>query len=174
MPRNTALPVAIIALIVAIATFFIPQSTSELVYVDVNKLLEGYDRTKAERDAFEKKATIMKANIDSLLTEWQNELMNYEKERSKMAKKELELKQQQLQYRQQQINNYQEAVQKQIREEEQKMAQTLLNDINDYVSEFGKKSGHRIIFGAQGSGNIMYAEEGVDLTEEILIGINKQ
>jgi len=169
-----AFPLSLIALIASLATFFISQSKSELVYVDVNKLLEGYDRTKVEQKAFEEKTSVMKANVDSLMTDWQDELKTYEKERASMTEKELALKQELLQNKQQQINNYQQAIQKQIKEEDQKMTQTVINDINDYVKDYGKRHGHRIIFGAQGSGNIMYAEKGGDLTDKVLEGLNKQ
>ena len=84
------------------------------MYVDVNKLLDGYKRTKIVRAQFEEKAKTLNANVDSLLVDWQNELKIYEKERSKMSKKELELKQELLGNKQQQINNYQQAIQKQI------------------------------------------------------------
>ena len=53
------------------------------------------------------------------------------------------------------------------------MSQTVINDINDYVKEYGKEHGYPIIFGAGGNGNIMYAEDNADLTAEILIGLNK-
>lgn len=169
-----ATPLSILALIASLASLFISQSKSELVYVDVNKLLQSYDRTKVDREAFNKKTAVMRSNVDSLMTDWQDELKSYEKERTSMTKKELALKQELLQNKQQQINNYQQAVQKQIQEEDQKMTQTVVNDINAYVKEYGKNHGHRIIFGAQGNGNIMYAKEGIDLTDKILEGLNKQ
>jgi outer membrane protein len=165
---------AVLALLISAGAIVMSFTNSDLVYVDVNKLLEGYDRTKVEREAFNKKTMAMKANVDSLMTNWQDELKAYEKERSSMTKKELELKQQLLQNKQQQIGHYQQAIQKQIQEEDQKMTQTVINDINDYVKEYGKKHGHRVIFGAQGSGNIMYAQEGADLTNKILQGLNEQ
>ncbi|WP_420603224.1 OmpH family outer membrane protein [Flagellimonas sp.] len=166
--------ISILALIAGCATFFLSLSKSELVYVDINKLIEGYERTKTEREAFNKKANTLKANVDSLMVDWQNELKTYEKERLSMTKKELDLKQELLQGKQQQINNYQQATQKQIKEEDQKMTQTIINDINDYVKEYGKKEGYRIIFGAKGSGNIMYAEDVSDLTQTILEGLNAE
>ncbi|WP_375334378.1 OmpH family outer membrane protein [Flagellimonas sp. C4] len=172
--NKLALPLSVMALLASLVTIVISPSKPELVYVDVNQLLEGYDRTKVEQQAFEKKAAVMKANVDSLLTDWQDELKTYEKERASMTEKELALKQELLQNKQQQINNYQQAIQKQIQEEDQKMTQTVVNDINDYVKEYGKDHGHRIIFGAQGSGNIMYAEQGADLTDKVLEGLNKQ
>ncbi|MBS9464318.1 OmpH family outer membrane protein [Flagellimonas sp. 389] len=169
-----AIPLSILALMVSVATFFISRSTSELVYVDVNRLLESYTRTEVDRKDFNERTTVMKANVDSLMLDWQNELKAYEKERSSMTKKELALKQELLQNKQQQINNYQQTVQKQIQEEDQKMTQTIVNDINSYVKNYGKNHGHHIIFGAQGNGNIMYAEEGTDLTDKVLIGLNEQ
>lgn len=172
--NKLTLSIAVIALIASISSFFYFQSQNDLVYVDVNKLIEGYSRTKVERQAFTKKTEVLKANVDSLVTNWQSELKSYEKERVSMSKKEIELKQQLLNTKQQQLNNYQQVIQKQIQEEDQKMTQTVVNDINDYVKEYGKTHGYPIIFGAGGSGNIMYAEDASDLTEKVLKGLNNQ
>ena len=171
--NRLALPIAIIALLGCIGIFIHSQLQSQLVYVDINKMVEGYDRTQKEREAFNAKVSTMQANVDSLMAGWQNELKVYEKERSGMTAKELELKQELLQNRQQQISNYQQAIQKQIQEEDQKMTQTVINDINDYVKEYGERHGYRLIFGASGSGNIMYAQEGADLTDRVLEGLNE-
>ena len=57
---------------------------------------------------------------------------------------------------------------------DKKTTQTVINDINDYVKEFGKRKGYKIIFGASGGGNIMYADESSDLTEEVLKGLNAE
>ncbi len=165
---------AAIAVILSGVALYSSTNSSELVYVDVNKLLEGYKRTKVVRAEFEVKAKTMSANVDSLMVDWQNELKNYEKERSKMSKKEIELKQQLLGNKQQQLNNYQQAIQKQIQEEDKKVTQTVINDINDYVTEYGKKHKYKIIFGASGGGNIMYADDATNLTETILEGLNKE
>jgi outer membrane protein len=165
---------ALIAVVISSFSLYKSFSGSELVYVDVNKLIEGYKRTKIAKEEFEMKATLMKSNVDSLITEWQKELQIYEKERSSLSAKELELKQELLGNKQQQINSYQEAIQKQIQEEDKKTTQTVINDINDYVKEYGKKKGYKIIFGASGGGNIMYADESTDLTEEVLKGLNSQ
>lgn len=165
---------AIIAIIMSASSFLYLNSSSNQVYVDVNKLIDGYKRTKIVRAEFEVKAKTLNANVDSLMTGWQNDLKTYEKERSNMSEKELELKQEVLGNKQQQINNYQQAIQKQIQEEDKKATQTIVNDINDYVKEYGENNGYKLIFGASGSGNIMYASEGADLTDDILKGLNKE
>ncbi|WP_299518572.1 OmpH family outer membrane protein, partial [uncultured Flavobacterium sp.] len=157
--KKIPLYLAIIAFIFSAFSIYKSYNSSELVYVDVNKLIEGYKRTKTAKEEFEKKATVLKANVDSLITRWQKELQTYEEERASLSAKELELKQELLGNKQQQINSYQEAIQKQIQEEDKKTTQTVINDINDYVKEYGKKKGYKIIFGASGGGNIMYADD---------------
>lgn len=171
--KKLPLLLSIAALLLSIFIFYTNQSNNP-VYVDVNKLLDGYKRTEVERAKFEEKAKGLQANVDTLMAEWQNDLKLYEKERSTMSKKELELKQELLGNKQQQINSYQQAIQKQIQEEDQKATQTVINDINDYVKEFGKQHNYKIIFGASGSGNIMYANDASDLTQEVLEGLNKE
>jgi outer membrane protein len=172
--KNYLLAICIVAIVLSCIAMYFAKSSSELVYVDVNKLIEGYSRTKVAKAEFEKKAATMKGNIDSLVTNWQKELQGYEKERASLSSKELQLKQELLSNKQQQVNGYQEAVQKQIQEEDKKTTQTVINDINDYIKEFGKRKGYKIIFGASGGGNIMYASEESDLTDEVLKGLNAE
>lgn len=172
--KKIPLYLAVLAVVLSGVAIYFAKSSSELVYVDVNKLMDGYKRTKVAKAEFDKKANIMKANIDSLVGNWEKELKNYEKERASMSPKELKLKQELLGNKQEQINGYQEAIQKNIQEEDKKVTQTVINDINDYVKEYGKNKGYKIIFGASGGGNIMYAAESTDLTAEILKGLNTE
>jgi outer membrane protein len=165
---------AILAVVLSVVAIYFAKSSSQLVYVDVNKLITGYEKTKVAKAEFDKKANVMRANVDSLVGNWQKELKNYEKERATLSPKELKLKQELLGNKQQQINGYQEAIQKKIQEEDKKVTQTVINDINDYIKEYGKDHSYKIIFGASGGGNIMYADESTDLTEEILKGLNAE
>jgi outer membrane protein len=64
-------------------------------------------------------------------------------------------------------------VQLKAKEEEQKMTQTVLNEVNDYLKEYGEKHNYTFILGATGVGNIVYAKKSRDITEEILNGLNK-
>lgn len=174
MKKNSiSIVVAVLAIVLSVLSIYKTTKSTELVYVDVNKLIEGYEKTKTIRADFKVKASQMQSNVDSIVKNWQTELQDYEKTRSKMTKKELALKQELLSNKQQQVNNYQEAVKRQLQDEDQKNTQTILNDINDYVKSYGKEKGYDIIFGATGSGNIMYAKDETDLTEKVLESLNK-
>jgi outer membrane protein len=48
----------------------------------------------------------------------------------------------------------------------------ILEQMNQYIKDFGKENGYDYIFGASGSGNILYAPESANLTKEVITYIN--
>lgn len=146
--------------------------TMKVAYIDNNVLMNKLNSMKDARAEYEKKAAAWQANSDTLISEWQNELKAYEKERGKMSSKERELKEELLRNKQQQISQYRDAVQMKAKEEEQKMTQTVLNEVNDYIKEYGKSHGYTYILGATGMGNLLYASDARNITEEVVSGLN--
>lgn len=169
---NLMLPWIAIAGIIVTWIFFMGR-TMKVVYVDNGVLMTKYEGMKDARKEYEKKAAVWQANADTLVSEWEKELKSYEKERSRMSAKERELKEQLLGNKQQQITQYREAVQMKAREEEQKMTQTVLNEVNEYITQYGKRNRYSFILGATGMGNIVYANKSKDITEKILKGLNE-
>ena len=55
-----------------------------------------------------------------------------------------------------------------------KVSQQVWDRLNLYIREYGKKHKYKIIFGMQGSGNIMFTKSGVEKTDEILDYCNKR
>lgn len=166
----------VIGLVVAVGYLFYTQNAQkeDVVYIDVNVLMADYEGMKAAKTEFEKKSKVWQANVDSLIVDFQNELKVYEKERSKMTKKENELKQELLRNKQQQVGNYQQAIQRQSEEEDAKLSGEVVNEVNAFIKEYGKNHSYKIIIGANNSGNVLYAQEGVDITQEVLTGLNAE
>ena len=168
-----------ISLIISIFLFFLVSFSlfktydrAEVAYVDINKLVEGYTRTEVERKKFEEKSKKFNASSDSIMNGWRLELQSFEKERSQMSNEEIKLKEEILRNKQQKINQVQQAIEKEIQKADQVSTQTIVNDINDFVKEFGESNNYELILGASGNGNIMYASEGIDLTDEVLEELN--
>jgi outer membrane protein len=148
--------------------------SDKIAYVDTNVLMQKYEGMKQARIDFQVKAKGWQANSDTLIKQWETELKAYEKERSSMSAKEKQLKEELLRNKQMQINKYQQATQAKAKDEEQKLTQTVLNVVNDYITEYGKKRGYKYILGANGTGSILYANKKNDITETILEGLNKE
>jgi outer membrane protein len=62
----------------------------------------------------------------------------------------------------------------QERQLSEKYTADIWKEINQDIKDFGKEKGYDFIFGASGDGNLMYANEMNNLTNEIIIYINKR
>jgi outer membrane protein len=169
---QTIINVLVIAGLLGLGAFQLLKK-EKTVYVDINKLMQEYQGMKDAKAEYEKKSAQWKANADTLVSKWQDELKSYEKERSRMSQKERDLKEELLRNKQNQINQYQDALKMKAKDEEQKLTQNVINRVNEYITDYGKSKRYTYILGANGTGNIIYAEKSRDITAEILAGLQK-
>ena len=149
-------------------TFF----KSAVVYVDSNQLLENYEGMKVARQAFQQKASQWQANIDTLKVELDREISKYEAEKKSMSSKERELNEKLIGTKQQQFIDYQKGIQQKSQQEDYEMTQQVLTEVNAFIEDYGKKNGYDMILGANSSGNIVYAEDYLDITDELQEALN--
>lgn len=169
-----SLVISFVALLFSIGCFIYFKNSSELYYVDINKLVENYDRTAIERGKYEGGVKELNSRVDSLVTDWKHSVQEFEQRKDDLSLSVQDSIREKLMNKQNEINRYQQSIKKQIDKEEQNAMQTVLNDINDYIKRYGKEYGYRIIFGARGEGNVMYANDDSDLTDIILKGLNDE
>lgn len=145
---------------------------NDVVYVDSNKLLENYAGMKTARQEFQKKATQWQANIDTLKAELDREIKNYEASKNGMSTKERELSEKLISTKRQQFIDYQKGIQQKSQQEDYQMTEQLLVEVNAFIADYGKKHGYTLILGANNSGNIVYGEDYLDITDQLQEALN--
>lgn len=161
-----------VILIVLLKFYF--ERGNGIVYVDSARLMNNYAGMQDARNAFQQKAAMWKANIDTLTNEVQRQIMNYEKESTKMTSKERQLSQELIKTKQTQLMQYQQAMNTQAQQEDAKMTGEVVAQINAYLKKYGEQKGYTIIMAATEYGNLAYADEGLDITNEALEGLNNE
>jgi outer membrane protein len=168
-------PLGIINLLGIIALAYLHFNHAEKIYyVDSAQLVNGYKGMQDARKAYQQKATTWKANVDTLASEVQQQIMQYEKESGKMTPKEKQLSQELIKTKQNQLMEYQRATNAQAQQEDGKMTGDVMGQINAYLKKYGKDHGYKIIMAATEYGNIAYADESLDITAPVLEGLNKE
>lgn len=173
-PNKINLAVGVINLLVLIFISYVVFFQQKVVYVDSAKLLNDYKGMQDARAAYQQKAVTWKANIDTLTNEVKQQIFQYEKESPKMTAKERQLSQELIRTKQNQLAQYQNALNTQAQQEDQKMTGEVVSQINAYLKKYGEAKGYRIILAATEYGNLAYADETLDITEEVLEGLNKE
>ncbi len=173
---SKSLQLSLFVILFALVSFSIYNSyQSDLVaYVDTNKLLNEYQGMIDARADFQKKAAVWKANIDTLASEVEKSIKDYEKESGKMTDKEKELSRELIKTKQKQLADYQRAMQDKAGQEDAQMTKLVLDQVNAYITKFGKSKNYKVILATTEYGNIAYADEQVDITKQIIEGLNKE
>ncbi len=55
-----------------------------------------------------------------------------------------------------------------------KAEEQILNQLNQYVRDYGVKNGYSFIYGADGTGTIMYGDKATDITEQVKVYVNEK
>ena len=49
----------------------------------------------------------------------------------------------------------------------------IIDDVKDFVKDFAKENSYTYILGSNDAGNVLYGDEELDLTEVVLVALNK-
>ncbi|MEQ9404090.1 MAG: OmpH family outer membrane protein [Cyclobacteriaceae bacterium] len=172
MSNKLTITVIVLVILHLITFYFLFLKPAKVVYVDSNLLLENYEGMKAARQQFQQKAVQWQANIDTLKSEVEKEIAKYEQEKAGMTAKERSLSEELLKTKQQQFIDYQKGIQQKSQQEDFQMTEKVLSEVNTFIEEYGKRKGYTLILGTTSAGNIVYAEEYLDITEALQNELN--
>ncbi len=146
----------------------------KVAYVDSAKILNDYKGSAEAKKVYQQKAKVWQANIDTLTNEVKGAIQKYEKSIATMSKKEQDLSKQLIQSKQKQLSDYQRGIQDNAKQEDGKLTQTIVAQINAFLTSYGKKHNYKLILIANQSGTIAYAREGLDITADVIEQLNSE
>lgn len=126
-------------------------SRPKLGYVDVFELVQAFDLQKEYTEAAQASYHQQKSMIDSMV--YAHRLRDS------------------VSYRQMEQELY-SALELQRLERTREIEKMIWNRLNPYIMDFGKARGYDFIYGANGTGNVLYAEQSQDLTRELIEYVN--
>lgn len=170
---QTSLNIFSIACILFLFTYIFLIKDDNIVYVESAKIMSEYKGALRAKKEYDAKVRLWQSNIDTLTIEVQNSIKKYEKELNGVSAKERELSKQLLDTKQKQLTDYQNAIRENARQEESKLFQGVVQEVNAFLLKYGKDHNYKIILIANQSGTIAYAREGLDITTKVIEELNK-
>lgn len=160
-------------MVVLVAAGLTSCNQQKTAYVDTTKLIQEYTEMQEVEAEFTTKSDRVKGQLDSLARTFQQEVQEYQENMNTMSTEQRQEIEERLMQKQQAIQQQQQQMGTQLRQESDVVIDSIVNKVKDYVRDYGKENDYTYIFGSNESANIMYAEEGLDITEEILQKLNE-
>jgi outer membrane protein len=151
---------------------FDQTSKKTLAYVRSQDLVYAFDGMKEMQLKFQEKSKMWEADIDTLKSEYQRSLGQYKEVVNQLSAEEKAVRENLLYTQKNNLIQYSERISLQSKEEEDQMLEGVLNQVNSFVEEYGKEHNYSLILGTTLSGSILYGEEGIDITQELITEIN--
>jgi len=142
----------------------------KIAYVHSEYLFENYLGTIESYKVLESKTNEWGANLDSLSKSYRATFAKYEfgeDEAKDALGKELKRKEQM-------FTNYHKAVEKMKADEDQKLTKSVLKQMDAYLKEYAKVNRYDLIIGNSSSSSLVYGEDQLDISEDVLEFINKK
>lgn len=174
--KNLYIHFVLLVALAAITLHFVPGNSvdQKVGYVKSQDLIYGYAGTKDIQNKFNLKVQIYEAQLDTLKSDYQYALSNYQKNLPDLSDAEKAEREQLLIHQEQNIRSYQAELENKIKAEEQQMMEGVLNQINSFIERYAKDNNLSIVLGTTTQGNILYGNEAMDITEDLLNKLNEQ
>lgn len=128
-------------------------SMKKTAYVDMFKLVQEFELQKEYSEEAKRDMERERTLIDSIVyTEKLRNPSSYE-----VAKNELYT-----------------ALYRKTEERNKEIEKMIWKRLNPYIADFGKEKGYSYIYGANGTGNVLYADEKENITEELIQYVNNR
>ncbi|ELR69991.1 outer membrane protein (OmpH-like) [Fulvivirga imtechensis AK7] len=164
----------VVAVAVAVAYFITHATHNNVAYVRSHDLIYSYEGTKEAMAKFDDKKMSWQANVDTLRRDFQRSVAVYNRDYDKLSSSERKQREEMLNNQQQQLETYSQAIDSKIREEDHEMMASVLNQVNSFIEDYAEQKGYDIIFGTTKDGSILYGNEHLDITDQVLKEINKR
>ncbi len=168
--------VLLVCMVLGIAGSFYYTWTQKpkIAYVNNGRVLTEYNGVKEAKKVYETQFSQWQANLDTLSLQVRKDIEEFQRLKEGMSEAEMQLTQELIQRKQSELMSYKNALEQKASENDQKLSKEVLNQIDSYIQEYGKKQGFDYIIGVADNGNLLYAKIEYDLTDEIIKSLNER
>lgn len=146
-----------------------------IVYVNADTLQKHYQYFVDVKKKLEEKNTARQQQFDSKGRAFQNEVANAQRAAQGMTQEQQQQVSMNLQKKQQDLGQLQQSLAGQAAKEEQEETEKLYNKITEYLKKYAKDHGYKMVISySKGNSAILYADEDLDVTKDVLKGLNEE
>lgn len=152
----------------------IDYKATKVAYVRTDVLINEYDGTREVLADFNQKKLQWQSNIDTLKFNFETAVASYNSEFEALTNGQRQERESELARLENQLDSYTRAISEKVKDEDSRLMEGLINQLNSFIESYGEENNYEIIMGTAMSGTILYGKEDLDITDELILVINKK
>ncbi len=153
------------------------SSELKIAYVNIDSILLNYTLASELNAVLTKKQGNMKANLEKEAQSFEKDAQIFQDKVQRgvfLTQQRAEEAQQQLMMRQQELQKLEYDYTNQLSMEQQKMNAQLFDSVSNYIKVFNTPEKYQLVLGHSLTSNILYGSEQLEITNDILNGLNNR
>ena len=148
----------------------------DIVYVDLDRILMEYDMANDLRSVVETKVQNIQAEVNRRGTKLEKDVKSFQEKMEKglMTRSVAEVQGQKLQKQEQDFNVYAAQKQQEIQEEQVVMMNQLGDAIKTFLDKYNEEKQYAMIITNQGGAPVITADPALNITDDVLAGLNEE
>jgi len=150
-------------------------ASGSIVYVNIDSLVRGYDMYFDLQKEFEATAKKKDGDFSAKMRKFESDARDFQEkvEKGLVTRSQAQQLQEGLAKRQQELQQLQQQLQMELSEEEAVMLRRIQSNIQSYVREYNAEKGYSLILSSSGNSVVLYGNPGLNITSEVLRGLNE-
>ena len=148
----------------------------DVVYIDLDRILMEYDMANDLRSVVETKVQNIQAEVTRRGKKLESDVKSFQEKLDKglMTRSVAEAQSQKLQQQELEFNNYAAQKQQEINEEQVVMMNQLGDAIQTFLNNYNEEKQYAMIITNSGGAPVIVADPALDITEDVLAGLNEE
>lgn len=147
---------------------------TKMGYIDVEIVMNEYEAMIALETELTAKQEEMGAELQGLQTAFQAKVQDYYGNSESMSASKKSEAEQALQQEGQMLQGRQQQVSQMLQQENQEKSAVLIKKIDSVVSSYSKSNGFSMVLGTQGNGTVMYGDDKMNVTSDVVAILNAE
>lgn len=159
-------------LVVVFAIVLSSCTQTKVVYIDVAEVMDGYGEMISLEEELTKKQQEAAGELQGLQAAFQQKVQEYYAQTNSMSASKKAETEQALQQEGQALQARQQQAGQALQQENQERSAVLIKKIDSVVAVYSKSKGYNLVIGTQGSGTVMYGDDVLNITKEVVEVLN--
>jgi outer membrane protein len=144
------------------------------VYVNGDSLLNNYDYFKKAKKDFEARTKRTENEIVQRRQSLEKELAQYQQTGGGMTTEQRMRAEESLMRKEQDLRAFSENAAEKLQDEQNKFNEALFDKVAEYLKEYSASKNYKIVLNYTKGTGILYANDSLDITSEVLKGLNQE
>ncbi len=148
--------------------------SNNVFYVNTDSLFKGFEMYDDLQEDLVAEQLRMKKRYDGRLQQLETEYNDLKERAPYMTQTQGEEAQRKLMVKQQELVKMEEDLSRSLAKKEQEMVRNIKGALTKYLADYQAEKGYQFVLGKSEIGGVLYASEELDLTNDVLRGLNEE